>query len=414
MHEPLITVVAGWRRGFWCLMVTQFQNAFSDNALKNLVILLVMARQVPGPERNANVALAGAMFAAPFILFSMFGGWLADRFSKQRVMATVKQAEIAIMLFAALALSLHSLPLELAAVFMMGCHSAIFGPSKYGILPEVLPHDRLSWGNGILELLTFLGIILGTVAGAFFAEALAGVPGVAGLILAGLAVLGWLCSRQVTPVPPAAPGRPLPLNPAAELWKQLAVMRQDRDLWRANWGNVGFFFVAALVQMNLLLHAKDVLGLAETKSGLLSAALALGIGLGSVVAGFASRGRIEYRLVPLGALGLALSTIPMGMAGVGVVGFSFALAALGFSAGFFIVPIAAVLQHRPSAESKGAVQGAANLLSFVGILAASGVQWVATEQWHLGTGQVFWVCGACAMLTGAYAAISRGRFIRAE
>ncbi|MGI9110346.1 MAG: MFS transporter [Opitutales bacterium] len=395
-------------------MATQFQNAFSDNALKNLVILLVMARQVPGPERNANVALAGAMFAAPFILFSMFGGWLADRFSKQRVMATVKQAEIAIMLFAALALSLHSLPLELAAVFLMGCHSAIFGPSKYGILPEVLPHDRLSWGNGILELLTFLGIILGTVTGAFFAEALAGVPGVAGLILAGLAVLGWLCSRQVTPVPPAAPGRPLPLNPAAELWKQLAVMRQDRDLWRANWGNVGFFFVAALVQMNLLLHAKDVLGLAETKSGLLSAALALGIGLGSVVAGFASRGRIEYRLVPLGALGLALSTIPMGMAGVGVVGFSFALAALGFSAGFFIVPIAAVLQHRPSAESKGAVQGAANLLSFVGILAASGVQWVATEQWHLGTGQVFWVCGACAMLTGAYAAISRGRFIRAE
>ena len=395
-------------------MATQFQNAFSDNALKNLVILLVMARQVPGPERNANVALAGAMFAAPFILFSMFGGWLADRFSKQRVMATVKQAEIAIMLFAALALSLHSLPLELAAVFLMGCHSAIFGPSKYGILPEVLPHDRLSWGNGILELLTFLGIILGTVAGAFFAEALAGVPGVAGLILAGLAVLGWLCSRQVTPVPPAAPGRPLPLNPAAELWKQLAVMRQDRDLWRANWGNVGFFFVAALVQMNLLLHAKDVLGLAETKSGLLSAALALGIGLGSVVAGFASRGRIEYRLVPLGALGLALSTIPMGMAGVGVVGFSFALAALGFSAGFFIVPIAAVLQHRPTAESKGAVQGAANLLSFVGILAASGVQWVATEQWHLGTGQVFWVCGACAMLTGAYAAISRGRFIRAE
>ncbi|MEY4378699.1 MAG: hypothetical protein RLZ85_580 [Verrucomicrobiota bacterium] len=395
-------------------MATQFQNAFSDNALKNLVILLVMARQVPGPERNANVALAGAMFAAPFILFSMFGGWLADRFSKQRVMATVKQAEIAIMLFAALALSLHSLPLELAAVFLMGCHSAIFGPSKYGILPEVLPHDRLSWGNGILELLTFLGIILGTVAGAFFAEALAGVPGVAGLILAGLAVLGWLCSRQVTPVPPAAPGRPLPLNPAAELWKQLAVMRQDRDLWRANWGNVGFFFVAALVQMNLLLHAKDVLGLAETKSGLLSAALALGIGLGSVVAGFASRGRIEYRLVPLGALGLALSTIPMGMAGVGVVGFSVALAALGFSAGFFIVPIAAVLQHRPSAESKGAVQGAANLLSFVGILAASGVQWVATEQWHLGTGQVFWVCGACALLTGAYAAISRGRFIRAE
>ncbi|MFM7742931.1 MAG: MFS transporter [Verrucomicrobiota bacterium] len=404
----------GWKRGFWSLMATQFQNAFSDNALKNLVIMLVMARGLTEPERNAYVALAGALFAAPFILFSMLGGWLADRFSKQRVMSAVKAAEIGIMLFAAAALALHSLPLELAAVFLMGCNSAIFGPSKYGILPEVLPHDRLSWGNGILELLTFLGIIFGTVAGAFFAESLAGMPGVAGLILAGLALGGWWCSRQVPPVPAAAPDRPLPLNPVAELWKQLKVMKQDRDLWRANWGNVGFFFVAALVQMNLLLHAKDVLKLAETKSGLLSAALALGIGFGSVVAGFASRGRIEYRLVPLGSLGLALSTIPMGVVGLGVGGFAVALAALGFSAGFFIVPIAAVLQHRPSAETKGAVQGAANLLSFVGILAASGVQWLATDRLHLSTGQVFWFCGAAALATGAYAAISRGRFIEAE
>ena len=404
----------GWKRGFWSLMATQFQNAFSDNALKNLVIMLVMARGLTEPERNAYVALAGALFAAPFILFSMLGGWLADRFSKQRVMSAVKAADVVIMLFAAGALALHSLPLELTAVFLMGCHSAIFGPSKYGILPEVLPHDRLSWGNGILELLTFLGIIFGTVAGAFFAESLAGVPGVAGLILAGLAVLGWWCSRQVPPVPAAAPDRPLPLNPLAELWRQLKVMKQDRDLWRANWGNVGFFFVAALVQMNLLLHAKDVLKLAETKTGLLGAALALGIGLGSVAAGYASRGRIEYRLVPLGSLGLALSTIPMGMDGLGVAGFAVALAALGFSAGFFIVPIAAVLQHRPSAETKGAVQGAANLLSFVGILAASGVQWVATDRFHLSTGQVFWFCGTAALATGAYAAISRGRFIEAE
>lgn len=395
-------------------MATQFQNAFSDNALKNLVIFLVMARQEPGHEQKAIVALAGAMFAAPFILFSMLGGWLADRFSKQRVMSAVKLAEIGIMLFAALALSLHSLPLELLAVFLMGCHSALFGPSKYGILPEVLPHDRLSWGNGILELLTFLGIIFGTVAGAFFAEALSGVPGVAGLLLAGLAVVGWLCSRQVTPVPAAAPERPLPLNPLTELRKQLRVMQGDRDLWRANWGNVGFFFVAALVQMNLLVYARDVLKLGETRSGLLSSALALGIGLGSVVAGFASRGRIEYRLVPIGAVGLALSSIPMGLQGVGVVGFTLALATLGFSAGFFIVPIAAVLQHRPAPADKGAVQGAANLLSFVGILAAAGAQYLAAEYLGLSSGQVFWVCGACALLTGAYAAISRGRFIQVE
>ena len=95
----------GWRRGFWSLMATQFQTAFSDNALKNLIVLLVLGSAMPQEQRNTHVALAGALFAAPFILFSMLGGWLADRFSKQVVISSVKVAEVGIMLFAALALA---------------------------------------------------------------------------------------------------------------------------------------------------------------------------------------------------------------------------------------------------------------------------------------------------------------------
>ncbi|CAN5910330.1 hypothetical protein BH11VER1_BH11VER1_10110 [soil metagenome] len=406
--------INGWQRGFWSLMATQFQNAFSDNALKNLIILLVLARPMSDAERNTYVVLAGALFAAPFILFSMFGGWLADRFSKKYIMNCVKLAEIGIMLFAALSLMLKSLPMELVSVFFMGCHSAIFGPSKYGILPEVLPLEKLSWGNGILELLTFLGIIFGTVAGAFFAGSFTGMQGFSGLILMALAFIGWRVSLNITPVAAADPHCPVRMNPITDLYKQLKVMKKDRDLWRANWGNTGFYFIAALVQMNLLIYAKDVLHLSETHNGMLSAALALGIGIGSVAAGFASRGHIEYRLVPIGAAGLALSTIPMGMPGIGIIGFTISLLALGFSAGLFIVPIAAVLQHRPPPESKGAVQGAVNLLSFIGILAASAAQWISFETLHLTPGQVFWVCGGFAILTGAYAAISRKHFIQSE
>jgi len=395
-------------------MATQFQNAFSDNALKNLVVLLVMARRMSESEQHAYVALVGALFAAPFILFSMWGGWMADRFSKRDVMVGVKVAEVGIMLFAAAALWSGQLSLELTAVFLMGTHSAVFGPSKYGILPELLPHDRLSWGNGILELLTFVGIILGIVAGAAFAEHLEGRMALAGLALAVLALVGWACSRGITRVPAAAPTRPWPRNPVADLWAQVRLMRADRDLWRANAGNIGFFFLAALVQMNVLIFARTVLRLGETDSGLLSAALALGIGCGSLVAGYASRGRIEYRLVPVGALGLALSTVPMGWPGIGVTGFAWALVALGFSAGLFIVPVAAVLQHRPAPENKGAVQGAANLLSFVGILAASGVQWIAFTALQLTPAQVFWLCGAAALAIGAYAGLTRRGFIRGE
>jgi len=398
-------------------MGTQFQNAFSDNALKQLIILVLLASAATSAgeaEQDRMVSLVTAVFSAPFILFAMLGGWLADRNSKQRMMVYVKAAEMGIMAFAGLALALGSLPLKLGAIFLMGCHSAIFAPSKYGILPEILPHEKLSWGNGILELLTFLGVILGTVAAGIFSDIFKGREWIAGPILVVIAFGGWMLSRQVTPVPAADPTCPVRINPITDLWRQLRIMKQDRDLWRACWGNTGFYFISALVMMNVVVFGKSVLNLTGTQNSMLNVWLALGIGIGSVVAGYASRGHIEYRLVPIGALGLALSTVPMGMEGVTADTFRICMATLGFSAGLFIVPVVSVIQHRPSPESKGAVQGSVSSLSFLGIMAAAGVQWVARETFHITSGQVFWVCGASAIICGAYAAISRGRFIKVE
>jgi acyl-[acyl-carrier-protein]-phospholipid O-acyltransferase/long-chain-fatty-acid--[acyl-carrier-protein] ligase len=412
-----VSSATGWQRGFWCLMGTQFQNAFSDNALKQLIILVLLASAAGSAaeaEEDRMVSLVTAVFSAPFILFAMLGGWLADRNSKQRIMVYVKAAEMGIMAFAGVALALGSLPLKLGAIFLMGCHSAIFAPSKYGILPEILPHEKLSWGNGILELLTFLGVILGTVAAGIFSDYFKGSEWVAGPILMVIAFGGWVLSRQVTPVPAADPTCPVRINPVTDLWRQLRIMKQDRDLWRACWGNTGFYFISALVMMNVVVFGKSVLHLTGTQNSMMNVWLALGIGFGSVVAGYASRGHIEYRLVPIGALGLALSTIPMGMEGVTADTFRICMATLGFSAGLFIVPVVSVIQHRPSPESKGAVQGSVSSLSFLGIMAAAGVQWVARETFQITSGQVFWVCGASAILCGAYAAISRGRFIKAE
>ena len=417
MAPTPVSSATGWQRGFWCLMGTQFQNAFSDNALKQLIILVLLASAASSAgeaEQDRMVSLVTAVFSAPFILFAMLGGWLADRNSKQRMMVYVKAAEMGIMAFAGVALALGSLPLKLGAIFLMGCHSAIFAPSKYGILPEILPHDKLSWGNGILELLTFLGVILGTVAAGIFSDYFKGSEWVAGPILMVIAFGGWVLSRQVTPVPAADPTCPVRINPVTDLWRQLRIMKQDRDLWRACWGNTGFYFISALVMMNVVVFGKSVLHLTGTQNSMMNVWLALGIGFGSVVAGYASRGHIEYRLVPIGALGLALSTVPMGMEGVTADTFRICMGTLGFSAGLFIVPVVSVIQHRPSPESKGAVQGSVSSLSFLGIMAAAGVQWIARETFQITSGQVFWVCGASAILCGSYAAISRGRFIKAE
>ena len=153
-------------RGFWSLFVTQFQGAFSDNVLKSLVIFMLIGMDVSLDEKHRIGELVGALFSLPFILFSMAGGYLADRFSKRTISVGVKVFEMGVMTFALAGFALHQMPMLLAAVLLMGVHSAFFGPSKYGLLPELLPEKKLSWGNGLLELGTFMAIILGTVAAA--------------------------------------------------------------------------------------------------------------------------------------------------------------------------------------------------------------------------------------------------------
>jgi acyl-[acyl-carrier-protein]-phospholipid O-acyltransferase / long-chain-fatty-acid--[acyl-carrier-protein] ligase len=134
---------ANWRLGFWSLIVTQFQGAFNDNALKFLVIYLIVERDFPAAMRDRLVLLVGALFALPYILFSLAGGYLADRYSKRSVTIGMKIFEIGVMIFALLSLAVANLPMEAAAVFLISTQGALFGPSKYGLLPELLPEKEI-------------------------------------------------------------------------------------------------------------------------------------------------------------------------------------------------------------------------------------------------------------------------------
>lgn len=397
-----------WPRGFWNLMFTQFQGAFSDNALRWLVIFPVLASAtLSDADKDGFASHASLLFAVPFLLFSTVGGWMADRFSKRSVMIGVKLGEIAIMLFAAMVLAWEQQALQLAAICLMGVHSTFFAPAKYGVMPEVLPTSKLSAGNGILELLTFIGIILGTFAGGWLAETLVHREGWSGGLLAALAAVGFLASLGIAKVPAADPGKKFNINILGEIRDNLRVMKSDRDLWRANWGNTAFFFVATLIQINLALFAQKVFHLKPTEQAWLQAALSLGIGVGSMLAGRLSRGRIEYGLIPLGAGLMALASVWIGWPGMEKPAFTAGLSLLGLGGGLFIVPIVSVLQHRPSAQTKGAVQGAASWLSWVGIAAAAITQTLLSGTAHLSYGQIFWVCGGVAALSGTFVTWSR-------
>ena len=194
-----------WQRGFWSLIVTQFQGAFSDNALKTVVTFFGLSLALPPFWHKSLLPIATGVFSLPFILFSMTGGFLADRYSKRTVTIGVKVFEIAIMSFATAAFFTGNLWMGMTAIFLMGTHSAIFGPSKYGSLPELLPEKQLSWGNGIMELGTFLAIILGAAAGGFLFDSFKSRLIWIGFILIALAVLGLATRLGITRVPAAAP-----------------------------------------------------------------------------------------------------------------------------------------------------------------------------------------------------------------
>jgi acyl-[acyl-carrier-protein]-phospholipid O-acyltransferase / long-chain-fatty-acid--[acyl-carrier-protein] ligase len=401
------TTTASWQRGFWSLMGTQFQGAFSDNVLKWLVIYLVIAQKLPKEQLDALVSDSGMYFAIPFLLLSMLGGWMADRFSKRRVMIGVKTMEIGIMIFATYALASGRMGLQLVSICLMGVHSAFFAASKYGSLPELVPPARLSWANGVIEMLTFLAAIFGTLAAAWLAESFAGQPAWSGGILLGLAMIGWFMSLGITRVPAASPDKPLRLNFLGDLWREFKWMRTDRDLWRANLGNTGFFFVAVLIQMNLVLYAEQVLHIKPMENSALQVALAVGMAAGSLLAGKLSGDHVEYGLIPLGAFLMAVMGFALGCADISRSAFTVCLTLLGIGGGMFIVPLAAVLQHRPPADRKGSVQGAASWLSWVGISAAALLQKELNTRLGWTPGNIFWFCGACASIGGIYVTMSR-------
>jgi acyl-[acyl-carrier-protein]-phospholipid O-acyltransferase / long-chain-fatty-acid--[acyl-carrier-protein] ligase len=407
-----------WQFGFWSLIVTQFQNAFNDNAIKFLVIYIIVAMNFPKETREDLILVVGALFALPFIFFSMAGGNLADRYSKRTVVIGTKLMELFVMAVTILGLWLHNLPLECAAVFLISSQSALFGPSKYGLLPELVPERNLSWANGIIELGTFLGSIVAVMAAGALAERYHGREQIAGVILLGCTLLGLATSFGITDVPAADPTKKLRWNPIGDLGAQMKTILADRTLAWAVMGNTYLFFLAALLQFTIIIYGHDVLRVDETHISYLQAAVGIGIGIGSVAAGYLSGGKIEYGLIPFGALGMTIfgallyfdrpaevlagwlqltashTGIPfaqhVGVCIVNIVRLRIPdLWLLGFFGGFFAVPLNALIQHRPRPDQKGGVIAASNFWSFVGIFVAAAAYNVFSVHFHQSAAAIF-------------------------
>lgn len=408
-------------KSFWGLAVTQFLGAFNDNLYKQLVLLLAVpvgAAALAGGAGEKGADLQGwalFLFSIPFVLWSGFAGYLSDRFSKQPIIWMCKVAEIGITLLALVAFLCYDWSGMIGTwtvLFLMGTHSAFFGPGKYGILPELFRARDLATANGIILMSTFLAIIFGTVAAGALFDGLVGDSGathnlwIGSLVCAAIAIVGTISAGFIRKTPVAMPGLPL----TGDVWGVAREVRQvlwnDRPLLTALLASCVFWLVAGLAMPTINSLGLTQLHLDKTKTSLLTASIAIGIMSGAVLAGFISRMGKTDRLVTVGLWGILGALIALGFwrAGgqqmLGMGGSIVALIALGIFSAIYSVPLQVFLQQRPPSEIKGRMIATMNQANFVGILIA-GPLYQLFERFAAWSGapisSVFWMIAALVL-----------------
>ena len=382
--------------GFLAFFWTQLLGAFNDNFLKIVVSFVALNLATKGAD--SYVELIAFLFILPSALFSGYAGHLADVYSKRSILVAVKACEIVIMILACGAFFLGHIEPMLALVFLMGLHAAFFSPAKYGILPEMLQEKDLSRGNGLLEMSTFMAIILGTSVGsAIFSVWKERLP-LIGVLMIGIAVLGTFTSLGISRIPASGAAKLLRLNPFAEIADGLRRLRGERTLWLTVLGISYFWFLGALVQINILFFGKELLQLDEFHIGLLGTFLAIGIGFGSLAAGRLSGDHIELGLVPLGsvAMGICLGFVALSAPSYPLTAISLVL--LGFSAGLFAVPLNALLQHRSGKEEKGQLIATNNFMNTIGMFLAAATHWILKTPLQLSPDTIILLIGLVTLV----------------
>jgi len=380
-------------RGLRGLLIAQAFGQFNDQAWKAVVILLAMAAVVSagrnqeqaaiaqGPvamaklshlreaQKQEQTSIAQAVLMSQLLLFSLPAGVLADRVSKRSVILAMKVFELVLMLAgtAALLIRPEGGLLALGVLGLLGVQTAFFIPAKYGILPEILPHERLSAGNGLLEMISNLAILAGMVGGGVILYLVGGQPWLAGLILSALSACGLLAAFTIPRVEAArAEGG---LGTTVRLaWESV---KADRVLRLALLGQVFVWSIATLVPPPIYAYNSEQLGLKNWQISLPLAALGIGVAAGCLLAGKLSASKVEYGLLPMGALGLMLTTLAFAAIGPRLAGTIIVMTLLGIFSGLMFVPLNALLQWRSPPDRRGAIIATSNVLVYAGMFIAS-------------------------------------------
>jgi len=354
-------------RSFYLLNATQFLGAMNDNIFKLLVIYLLI--NVQGSlYANKILALAGAAFVIPFLLFSSAAGVLADRKSKRTIIVLTKLLEVVVMGLSIVAVFLQSSLACYTLLFLMATQSAIFGPSKYGIIPELVEQKKISRANGLLSSFTYLAIIIGTFLASFITD----ITNKNFILMASfclfIAIMGFFTSLGIAKTNPKKAKKKI--NPVFfyEIYKTLCLSRETPHLLMAIIGSAFFLLVGSFTQLNIIPFAIESLGLSEVGGGYLFLFVAIGIAIGSIIAGKLGKEHVDLGLSCVASLFIAILFFLLWIFSFSLVMTVLILIFLGVFGGLLLVPFDSFIQIKSPDQKRGQVIASSNFLSFCGVL----------------------------------------------
>jgi acyl-[acyl-carrier-protein]-phospholipid O-acyltransferase/long-chain-fatty-acid--[acyl-carrier-protein] ligase len=390
-HHSNQFALLGTRR-FWPLFVAQAIGAFNDNAFRYALSILLIYDLGPRLGFDAGLlnTVSAGLLIVPFFVFSATAGQIADKFDKAMLARRIKLIEIAIVALASFSLFTDQVWLQLFTVLLTGIQSAFFGPIKYSILPQHLERHELLGGNGLIEMGTFLSILLGTLFGSFAIQSDMGRHAVSA-VMVGLAVMAYLSARQIPEAPPPQPDLKINPNIANETWRMIAIGRERQDVFLAILGISWFWFLGVVFLTQIPLFSQTELGANETVASLIIASFTIAIGLGSVVTNRLLKGEVSVKYVPIASILITLfiidlyfatsnfrtsdSSMPFGPVDI-ITRFSgwrvlIDLGLIAFCAGLFAVPLYALVQQRSAPQKRARVIAANNIINAIFMTAAT-------------------------------------------
>jgi MFS family permease len=393
---------------FLPIFCTQFLGALNDNVFKNAIVILIAFSLADKMGANGSilVIVAAGIFILPFFLFSATAGQLADKFEKSMLIRRVKIAEIVIMCVASVGFYLMSVPILLTVLFFMGTQSALFGPLKYSILPQHLSEDELLGGNGMIQMGTYMAILLGTIVGGVLIsmnsnEGWANGSLYVSIVIVFLATMGWIASCSIPEAAAPEPSLSINWNIITEIYRIIKFAREDRTVFWAVISISWFWFYGATFLSLVPTYARDVLSADERIATLMLTAFSIGIGTGSLLCERLSHRHINLGLVPIGAIGLTLFATDLSFISLPEIEFTEAntlltaamflehfnhwrvlidLSMIGLSGGLYMVPLYALVQQRSNPCHRSRIIAANNIINafFMVISAISMIMLIST------------------------------------